>query len=260
YSPSSFIGGAVRKVGTYYSPYDGFVANSGIAGYNLQLSKDFIYDNKSNFKRFSIFSSIDRYHPTSGGGHFNQTDQTAGVELVTKNLWRFHAETGAAYVITGDGIFNPITQNYFSVTYKSGTSTPTQIALSRGRFGPGMLNSWAYTSTFRQGRRGSVSLEADNTVQYLDTGSRNSQWLERVSYAYQLSSESSFAVGVRKITGFAPYLTQNQFTQGTNFTASYHSKLGPWELYAAYGNAGALDTRHAFILKLIKYIGAEKGT
>lgn len=260
YTPTSFIGGSIRKIGTYYNPYDGFVASPGIAGYDVNGSKDFLFDKKAKFKRFSIFGEVNRYHPASGGGGFNQADQSFGVELVTQNRWRFHAETGAAYFKTSDGVFNPITQNFYSVTYHTGTSTPTQIALSRGRFGPGMLNSWMRTTTMRAGPRGTLSFELDNTDQFLDSGTRYTQWLERASYAYQINPESSVAIGVRKITGYAPYLTGTSLTTGTNLSFAYHTKFGPYELYAAYGNAGALNTRHDFLIKLIKYVGAQKGT
>lgn len=259
YSPTLFLGGSVRKVGSYYNPYDGFVASPGIAGYDLNASKDFIFGKKAKYKRFSIFSILDRYHATAGGG-LNQTDQSFGIEVVTQNLWRFHAETGSAYVKTSDGVFNPITQNYFALAYHSGTSTQTQIALSRGRFGPGMLNAWARSSTMRAGPRGTLSFELDNTDQYVDGGTRYTQWLERAAYSYQLNPESSIAFGVRKITGYSPYLTGTGFTGGTNLSFAYHTKFGPYELYAAYGNAGALNTRHDFLIKLIKYVGAQKGT
>ena len=260
YTPTLFIGGSIRKVGSYYNPYDGFVASPGIAGYDVNAGKDFLFGKKAKFKRFSIFGAVNRYHPTTGGGGFNQADQSFGVELVTQNLWRFHAETGAAYFKTSDGTFNPITQNFYSVTYHSGTATPTQIALSRGRFGPGMLNSWMRSTTMRAGPRGTLSFELDNTDQYLDSGPRYTQWLERASYAYQLNPESSVALGMRKITGYSPYLTGTSLTTGTNLSFAYHTKFGPYELYAAYGNAGALDTRHDFLIKLIKYVGAQKGT
>jgi hypothetical protein len=88
------------------------------------------------------------------------------------------------------------------------------------------------------------------------------QWLDRVTFAYQSGPDSSLALGVRRIIGFAPYLsTKPGFQTGWNITTAYHRKLsGFGEIYAAYGDAAAFSTVPAFIVKIIRYIGADKGT
>ncbi|MFN2528300.1 MAG: DUF5916 domain-containing protein [Candidatus Baltobacteraceae bacterium] len=257
YGPTWFLGGAIRKLGAYYSPYDGYVQNSDVAGYTLNGSKDILFAKPAKVRSFSVSGFFERYHAHGGGlaqGTFNLS-----AEVTTYTKWRFHAETGAAYLLTGNGNIVPITQNYFSVTYHDTTSTPTQVSLSRGRWGASRLDSWYRTTTMRAGRRGTISLRADDTVDYLDNGQRYTQWFEKAAYAYQLNSDSSFAIGVRKITGTAPILSYQQ-PSGLNISAAYHTKFGPWELYAAYGNANATNTAHDFLIKLIRYVGNEKGT
>ncbi len=109
------------------------------------------------------------------------------------------------------------------------------------------------------GSEGAITLEADNTAQYLDVGGARIQWFDKASYAYQLNRDSSFAMGIRKIIGRPPLLSYQQ-PDGVNISAAYHTKLGPWELYAAYSDANATDSTHSFLLKLIRYVGADKGT
>jgi hypothetical protein len=112
------------------------------------------------------------------------------------------------------------------------------------------------------GPRGTLTLEADDTQQYLDAGPRYVQWLERASFAYQSGPDSSLALGVRRIIGFSPYLdSPPAFQSGWNVSAAYHRKLPAFgEVYVAYGDASAFSTVPQFIVKLIHYIGADKGT
>lgn len=259
YSPTSFFGGAIRKVGTYYNPFDGTLSLSGIGGYTFNGSKDFLFSKPSKWRRFSIFGFMDHYMAKTGG--LAEQTWSLGTEITTCSKWRLHMEIGSAYLQTSDTplTLEPITQNLFSLTYHDTTSTPTQISLSRGRFGPGYLNSWTRSTTLRAGQRGAITLEADNTAQYLDVGGARIQWFDKASYAYQLNRDSSFALGIRKIIGRPPLLSYQQ-PDGVNISAAYHTKLVPWELYAAYGDANATDSTHSFLLKLIRYVGADKGT
>jgi len=259
YSPTSFFGGAIRKVGTFYNPFDGTLSLTGIGGYTFNGNKDFLFPKPSKLRRFSIFGFMDHYQAKTGG----LADQTwsLGTEITTYSKWHLHIEMGSAYLQTASAplTIQPITQNFFSLTYHDTTSTPTQISLARGRFGPGYLNSWTRSTTLQAGPRGAITLEADNTAQYLDRGGARIQWFDKASYAYQLNRDSSFAVGIRKVIGTPPVLSYQQ-PDGVNITAAFHRKIGPWELYAAYGDANARSSTHGFLIKLIRYIGADKGT
>ena len=115
--------------------------------------------------------------------------------------------------------------------------------------------------TLRAGQRGSFTLEADDTNQYLDSGIRYTQWLERAEFAYQLGRDESLALGARRIIGYAPELsTVPDFQDGWNLSAAFRSKVPGGELYVVYGNAAAFATVPQFIVKYIRYMGADKGT
>jgi hypothetical protein len=188
-------------------------------------------------------------------------------------------------------VFSPISQNGLAVTYHSGTvnnpgnfpnhgtsATPTYVTFNAGRFGPGRLVSWQRSTTMLAGPRGTISFEADDTRQYLDSGGVNAQWLERANYTYAAAADSSFAVGVRRIIGTPPLVftqspvscttvevlprpgTSAACTGAWNLSFSYHHRSGHEEFYIAYGDASLLSTTPSFIVKFIHYFGAEKGT
>ncbi|PZR56283.1 MAG: hypothetical protein DLM50_08415 [Candidatus Meridianibacter frigidus] len=69
--------------------------------------------------------------------------------------------------------------------------------------------------------------------------------------AARLSDQGRYAFG-----SFIFYTTTSVILT----SAAYHTKFGPFELYAAFGNANATNTAHDFLIKLIKYIDNEKGT
>jgi hypothetical protein len=174
------------------------------------------------------------------------------------------------------GVFTPVSQDGIQFTWHSGSAnnpgnngnhgssaTPTVISWNGGRFGPGYLTSWLRSSTMRVGIRGTVTFEADNTNDWLDRGTPDIQWLERVSYNYLIGPTSSVAFGIRKIDGTAPLVDTTVppiFIDAWNVSFDYHKRWGPNELYFAYGDASQVYTVHEFILKLIHYFGAEKGT
>jgi hypothetical protein len=128
------------------------------------------------------------------------------------------------------------------------------------------------------GPRGTLSLEADDTHQYLDAGGVNTQWLERLGYTYAASANSSFSLGVRRIIGTPPLVfaaspvscttvvTLAQVAGATpctgawNLSFAYHHRSPHDDLYFGYGDASQLSTTPSFIIKLIHYFGAEKGT
>lgn len=107
-------------------------------------------------------------------------------------------------------------------------------------------------------RRG--TLQAFETDQSLENGTRNIQWLERASIGYQAGPGESFAVGWRRIIGTGPtFFGTTQFVNATNVSFAFYKRLPMEEIYFAYGKPNFLNTQHNFILKLIQYFGAEKG-
>ncbi|MBV8298857.1 MAG: hypothetical protein JO083_04760, partial [Candidatus Eremiobacteraeota bacterium] len=143
------------------------------------------------------------------------------------------------------------------------SSTPTSIVYNTGRFGPGRVDSWVRSSTMRAGSRGTLSLEVDDTLGYEDNGTTNVQWLERLGYSYATGSNSSLAVGVRRIIGTPPIVDIRalpSFTSAWNLSFAFHRRTPHDELYFAYGDASQLSTLPQLVLKFIHYFGAEKGT
>jgi hypothetical protein len=118
----------------------------------------------------------------------------------------------------------------------------------------------------RNGTRGAVTIEFDDTDQFVDRGSRLTQWLERFSYSYQSGPNQALALGIRRIIGTPPILLKSQpidfSTAGGawNLSAAFHQKVPGGEVYVVYGDASLLRTSPSFIIKFIRYIGAEKGT
>jgi len=128
----------------------------------------------------------------------------------------------------------------------------------------------------RAGTRGTFTLEADDTRQYLDSGATFVQWLERGSYTYTLNADNTIAFGVRRLIGTAPFIVTNAPTSCVTYTNaplvttpctgawnlsfSYHKRTPHDEFYFAYGDASQLSTVPQWVFKWIRYFGAEKGT
>lgn len=259
FGPFSFTGGGIRRIGAQYNPYDGFFSNSGIAGYGL-FSQHMWFPTGGIAKQITAGVFTDHYQSTVGKGTA-LVDYNAFFDMITKSQWEFIANTGSSYYLIG-GVLTPITQNVTTITYHSGTSTPTTFSYGTGIFGSGRLDAWNRSTTIALGRRALLTLQAYDTRQYLGT-TTNVQWLDRISVAVQQGQDASFAVGLRRIIGTPPYLgfTDTSCLNGcTNLSFAYHKRFGAFEMYTAYGDPSPLVTRPQFIFKIIRYIGADKGT
>lgn len=260
YAPNGGIYAAVRHIGAQYAPYDGLFSQSDIAGYDVNANYTWYYKPSDFISRFIVAGNIDRYHGALHG--LNQTDTSFAVGADIEKLWHVRAQTGSSYLLTG-GIFTPVTQNGIDLYYHYHTPTVTQISFDTGRFGPGRVDSWIRSTTLKAGPRAYLSLEADDNVQYLDAGGSYTSWLEKATYTYEDGANSSIGIGVRRITGAFPVVSGadlNPARSDWNLSLAYHVRFNHMELYAVYGDANALQTQPGFIVKLIEYAGAEKGT
>lgn len=259
YGPKWFVGAALRSIGTYYSPFDGIVQHPGIAGYNFNIDKWFNYDSHNKITSFEYYGWVDRYQGPTGG--YNQTDQDLDVDWTTRNNLYFDVNTGSAYVRFGNGPFSPVTQQGGTIAYKMHSATPTKISYNTGHFGNGALASWTRQTTLPFGSLGTVQFEGDNTDFVGHDGSRLRQWLEKATFSFQMGRDSSLAVGLRRIIGFAPpFNTTPAFTDASNVSFAYHRRLAHDEMYFVYGDPNNLATTPAFTIKLVHYFGADKGT
>jgi hypothetical protein len=267
--------GAIRKVGEYYNPADGFVSHPGIAGYALYAAKIWDFDANSKLASVGVSGFVDRYQGPRYG--IAQSDNQLLVDILTKSALDLQLFTGSNYWRFGS-LLTPISQNGgVQFTYDSGlttnnpgqfpyhgtSSTPTTISYVTGRYGYGRLDTWFRTTTIRVGNHGSLTLALDETAQWLPPpGPNNVQWFESISYAYQIGRNSSFAIGLRRVIGAPPVPNGggNCIGRCSNVSVAYHLRLRSSELYAAYGNPNTLVTVPQMIFKLIFYEGAQKGT
>jgi hypothetical protein len=285
--------GSVRRMGALFNPVDGFDSHPGIAGYAAYSARIWTFAPNDFFSSIGVAGVVDRYKSTTYNGipgGIGQSDNFALIDFLTKSTIDFQVSTGSNYwlftsrlpnsgIAAGspfDGVVTPISQNGgFSLTYHSGmqnninnfpthgsSSTPTSLSFNTGRYGNGRLNTWFRNSTWRVGGRGYVTFTLDNTAQYFDEGQANVQWFEGASYAYQVASNSSFALGVRRVVGFAPQPNGGGNCAGecTNISVAYHLRLMHEEFYLAYGDPNTLITKPQAIFKVIFYAGGEKGT
>jgi hypothetical protein len=266
--------GSTRKLGQYYNPADGFISHPGIAGYAIYTAKIFDFSSNSKLVSSGIGLFADRYQGATLGQA--QSDNQITFDLLTKSAWDLQLYSGSDYWRFGKAL-EPITQNSgFSLTYHAGlqtnnpgqfpfhgsSATPTQVQYFTGQYGQGRLDTWFRTSTVRLGGRGLLTLAIDDTAQRFKFGPSNTQWFDSLSYAYQVNADSSFAVGLRRITGVPPVPNGGGNCMGTcsNISVAYHVRMRHSELYFAYGDPNTLITVPQVLMKLIFYEGAQKGT
>ncbi|HEY1977316.1 MAG TPA: hypothetical protein VGG89_12255 [Candidatus Baltobacteraceae bacterium] len=266
--------GSMRSVGSQFNPVDGFDSHPGIAGYALYSARVWTLAPQDFLSSVGVSGFMDRYQGPQYG--IAQSDNQALIDILTKNTIDLQLFSGSDYWRFGT-LLEPLSQNAgFSLTFHSGmqnnmnnfpthgsSATPTQIQYYTGNYGlNGRLDTWFRNSTIRVGSRGALTFTLDNTAQYFSHGSDNRQWFEGVSYSYQVSSDSSFAVGVRRVVGYPPDPNGGGNCMGTcsNVSIAYHLRLRNEELYVAYGNPNTLVTVPQALVKVIFYAGAEKGT
>lgn len=273
YARNGGIYGAIRKIGAQYNPIDGFMQHTDIAGYDLNSDYTWYYKSTAFFPRVIVAANIDRYHGTGVG--LNQTDQSFAVGADFLKQWHIRLQTGSSYLLVNPApsvppVFTPITQNGVDLYFHYHTPTVTQLSWYTGRFGPGKLDSWTRVTTLKAGPRGYLSFEGDSNRQWLDAGTVYTSWLEKATYTYENGANSSIGIGVRRIIGQSPIValpgtnpfdpTFNAPVNAWNLSLAYHLRFAHNELYLVYGDANALQTAPRFVIKLIEYAGADKGT
>lgn len=266
---------AMRKIGAYYNPVDGFNAHPDIAGYALYAGKIWMFSPQDKLQAVGVGGIIDTYQGALYGQ--SQSDQQLAFDVLTKSAWDLQIYTGSDYWRFGQ-VLTPVSQNSgFSLMYHSGlqenpgnfccpnhgsSAYPTQIYYNTGHYGDGRLDTWLRTSTIRIGNHGALSLAVDDTAQWMSVGPNNIEWFDSAAYTYQIDRNSSFAVGVRRVTGMPPQPNGGGNCIGTcsNVSIAYHLRLRNEEIYLAYGDPNTLTTVPQGILKVIFYAGGEKGT
>ena len=259
YGAKAGLFGALHETGAQYSPADGFTERPDIKGYSLFGFREIDFKATSPIQSVSFNQNIDDYH--NAAGLTNQYDVGSSLFVTTRTQFGYNVTAGIDTLMLPDGSVQYFNQNGIGISYRSGTANAIGSAFNWGRYVNGYLHSLFSHTSFPVMQRGSLRLEADNTHFRADDGSVTSQWLERAAFSYQLGPESSLLFGARRIIGAGPpFSALSNFTNASNLSFAYHRKLRFNELYVVYGDPSRLFTKPALYIKLIHYIGAEKGT
>jgi hypothetical protein len=273
-TPHVAIFGVLRSVGAQFDPIDGYVQHPGIAGYAVYTAHIWDFAPRSVLESAGFNATLDRFQGPVYAQ--SQSDNQLEFDLLTKSAWDLQLYSGSDYWRFGSDL-EPVSQGAgFTLTYHSGlqtnnpgsfpshgsSATPTLLSYVTGAYGAGRLDTWTRLSTLRIGERGTLTFTVDDTAQWFATASPNVQWFDSVSYAYQINRASSFAIGLRSVTGNPPQPNGGGDCAGkcTNVSIAYHLRLNNEEFYLAYGNPNTLITVPQALLKVIFYIGGQKGT
>ena len=268
---------AYHEIGPQFGPADTFVQTSDVKGPSLFVQKEFDFGPTSPIRSYTLSQDVQHY--TNSAGHIALADAFSSLTLNTKTQFQVNVTSGYQYFLIG-AYGSTIDQNGAAISYGPNTSAPTTVSYNIGRFGPGYLRTTTRMTTLRTGPRGTLTLEADNTNQTLDLGgAKEVQWLERASFAYPIDSQSSLAIGARRILGTSPFVTppppglkqpagacsplfvsSGCYSNASNLSLAYYRHVGQDELYLVYGDPNQLNTLPAFIVKFVHYFGAQKGT
>lgn len=259
FTPKSGVFAAYHDVGSQYAPYDAFNQINDVRGPSLYAYREFDYGVHDFIQ--SITASVDYASYKDHTGAPNYAYDSLYLSANTRNQWTLQLTTGSQFLRFAGSPGGLTNQNGIYLAYGANTSYPSSVTYDAGRFGAGFLHVVDLETSIQVTRRGTLSFNAYNTNQALDAGGSLKQWLERVSFAYQLDRSQSIAIGWRKIIGTGPaFFTSPDFISGTNLSFAYYRRMHGAEIYFAYGTPNTLSTQHDFLFKIIRYIGADKGT
>ena len=262
---------AYHEVGSQFAPFDGFFQVNDLKGPTYYAQRLWDYAPTSSIQNIQVSQDIEHFR--NSAGQFALGDSFTNLFVNTRTQFQMSLSTGYQYLLIG-GYGSTLNQNGIGLNYGVGTTAPSSVTYNVGRFGPGYLRSTTRLATLRTGPRATLTFEGDNTNQTLDTGGiKQVQWLERVSFAYSVSPQSSVAIGDRRIIGTSPsvvpgassscstrFVSPGCFSNASNLSFAYHRYVGQDEVYVVYGDPNQLNTLPAFIVKFVHYFGAQKGT
>ena len=276
------IGAALQKMGPQFAPADGYAnqppGEPGIAGYTVYAGKQINYSATAPILDIAFSADLDRYHAPNGA--VNQADFSDQLRIDFKNLVTVTVMQGTSSLQTCvpktptgcDEAFLPYNGGGVSLGYALNTAHASSISYMTGSYYHGRLSSWLRAVAIPLSRHAALTLQADDTAYASRVKGEpdSKQWLDRVSFSYQFNSAISVELGARRIIGtnqpfaFAPFGPSSVFTpatiDATNVSAALHFFRGTNELYVVYGDPSRLSTVPAVFVKLIRYVGAGKGS
>lgn len=270
----------MQDIGAQFNPIDGYVQQSDINGYIFVGQHTKVFSKSTVIQDITGILAEGRYNDHKG--NLAQTDAQGEINLDFRDQLSAHILTSSNGVRTVAGEYLPFNDNGFFLGYKTQTSTPTRIEYDAGAYYHGNLRSWSYATTLPVAHSVTLSLEADENYYASSILGEpfSKQWLERGSVDWQISRYASLDIGIRRIIGrnlpnafqvpdditpsspFGEYNGPNpfDFVDASNASTAFHFLVGHNEIYAAYGDPNSLATSPTFILKWIRYVGADKGT
>ena len=261
YTPKEALNISYHDVGSQFDPPDTYFQINDVHGLTFYGNKEFDNSPHSYVQDYTISYDYDQYRNRFGA--LDEGNRNAQFGLNTRSLISLTLTAQSQYLLFPGLPGGMANQGGMTLGYNVNGATPTTYSYNVGRYAAGYLRSSARSSTLRLTPRASITLEADNTNDTLDTGQKEVQWLERASLAYQINGASSFAVGVRRIIGTTPPFfgdPLNLYVDASNVSAAYYRRIGHGEIYFVYGDPNAVGTLPAAIVKYIFYLGAQKGT
>jgi hypothetical protein len=259
FTPKSGFFAALHDVGSQYAPLDAFNQINDTKGPSIYAYREFDFDPHAPIQNVTFSQDFARYR--NRFGDLDDAYNFSNLTVNTRTQWTLGLSTGENYLQFSGQPGGFANQNGISLFYGQNTSTPEGISYYVGRYGEGFLRSTDLQAAVKVTRLGTLSLEAYQTNDIIDAGGSLVQWLERISFGYQLGPGQSVAAGWRRIIGTSPtFFNSPEYTDATNLSFAYYRRMKDTELYFAYGNPNRLSTQHSVILKLIRYVGADKGT
>lgn len=285
-TPTLTAGISLQHIGPQFAPYDGYVQQPDVTGYNALVQRVWTFKPNSVLQDVGAAAIVTRQRNTFGQTGLNQSIEQLNFDFkrqLALHLFDNLIATQTLYATPSGGDLAPFDSNGALLGYRYGTATPTYISYSAGPFYHGHTGEWSFVTTLDVAPRVHLGLEADRTwyapsafaVQnWKESGAPG--WLEKATLDWQFSHIASLDLGVRRIDGMvlpnafqpptfgAPASCANA-APGTiidcsNVSAGFHVLVGHQELYMVYGDPSLLQTKPAFVVKWIRYLGADKGT
>jgi hypothetical protein len=271
-----------RDIGPMWNPIDGFTNLADLRGPVAYVDFNGNPPPTSPLKRAELFVTGDRFVDRSGAAH--QADFSANVDLVFRNL--IHLNFGPSFsalrlyenglapvgytVDYQNGVSVPFYSHNVTIGYKDGTPTPIDFFTLWGPFTtfnangtvrPTYLHLYTLTTSRPIGRRLSLGLEYDGTLETLPTSdprvtTHDGQNLRRVSLTESLGDESNLAFSLRSVSGNGGF-----GVPGLNVAAAYHRRFrNDSEIFINYGTPAANASLDRLIVKYLVRVGSGAGT
>lgn len=285
-TPTLTAGVSLQHIGPQFAPQDGYVQQADVTGLNALVQRTWTLKPNSVLQDIQAAGIFTRQKNSFGEPGLEQSNEQLNFDFKRQfmlNLFDTVIGTQTAAASQAHGDLAPFDSVGGMLAYRFRTATPDYVQYSGGPYYHGTSGEWSYVMTFGLAPRVHLGLEADRSwyapslfavAKWRESGAP--EWLEKATLDWQFSHVASLDFGVRRIAGmvlpnaFQPpqfglktsceNAAAGTIIDCTNLSAGFHLLVGHQEVYAVYGDPSLLQTKPAFIVKVIQYFGAEKGT